>query len=82
MFQDDRGHVWVISGETSEDSLDPEFLNTVDIFDRKGKWISSLRSQVVSKNSVFNAGKIYRVRPADISTDVQWIEVYAIKYLK
>lgn len=81
MFQDLRENIWVISGETYEDNMNPNYENSVDIFDKEGKWLTSFRSKNISKNCFYNNGKIYKVLPIDPEKYAQFIEVYEIKYL-
>lgn len=81
MFQDDSGCIWVVSGETYEDNLIPEFENTIDIFNAKGEWLSSFRTKLISKQTLYHAGRVYRVLPINEETYIQMIEVYKIKYL-
>ena len=82
MFQDERGNIWVVVGETFEDNLNPAFKNTVDIFNRKGEWLFSFKTEKVSKNIFYRRGKIYKVSPLEPDTYNLYIDVYKIKYLK
>jgi len=81
MFQDNRKNLWVISGETYEDNRNPNYENTIDIFNKKGEWLYSFKSKFISRYCFFNNWKIYRVLPIDLDTYDQIIEVYEIKYL-
>lgn len=81
MFQDNEKNIWVISGETYEDNMNPEYENTIDIFDDKGKWLYSFKSKFLSRYCLYNDGRIYRVLPINLDTYDQYIEVYKIKYL-
>lgn len=81
MFQDNEKNIWVISGETYEDNMNPEYENTIDIFDDKGKWLYSFKSKFLSRYCLYNDGRIYRVLPINLDTYDQYIEVYEIKYL-
>lgn len=81
MFQDSKKNIWVVSGETYEDNLNPDFKNTIDLFNNKGEWIYSFKSAKISKNIFYNNGKIYKVLPLDEYYYSQFIEVYEIKYL-
>ena len=80
MFQDNKKNIWVISGETYEDNRNPDYENTVDIFNEKGEWLYSFKSQYLSRNCLYNDGRIYRVLPINLDTYDQYIEVYKIKY--
>ena len=80
MFQDHKKNIWVISGETYEDNKNPDFENTVDIFNEKGEWLYSFKSRLISRNCLYNDGRIYRVLPINLDTYDQYIEVYKIKY--
>lgn len=80
MFQDNKKNVWVISGETYEDNRNPDFENTIDIFNKKGEWLYSFKSKLISRYCFYNDGKIYRVLPINLDTYDQYIEVYKIKY--
>jgi len=81
MFQDSRENIWVISGETYEDNMNPNYENSVDIFNKEGKWLYFFKSKNISKNCFYNDGKIYKVLPLDPEIYAQFIEVYEIKYL-
>lgn len=81
MFRDEKKNVWIVSGETFEDNMDPNFENTVDIFDQGGEWLYSFKSRVISKTSIYHNGKIYRVLPINLETFDQYIEVYKIGYI-
>ncbi|MEW6457116.1 MAG: 6-bladed beta-propeller [Acidobacteriota bacterium] len=81
MFQDLRENIWVISGETYEDNMNPNYENSVDIFNKKGEWLYFFKSKNISKNCFYKDGKIYKVLPIDPETYAQYIEVYKIKYL-
>lgn len=81
IFEDLRGNTWVVAGETFEDNLTPGYENTVDIFDKEGKWLSSLKTQLISKNSFFHNGKLFRLLPINLNSFSQTLEVYEIKYL-
>lgn len=65
MFQDMRQNIRVISGEVYEDNLNPNYENSIDIFDKKGKWLFSFKSKTISKNCFYHNGKIYKVLPFD-----------------
>jgi len=80
MFQDNEKNIWVISGETYEDNMNPEYENTIDIFNDKGKWLYSFKSKFLSRYCLYNNGRIYRVLPINLDTYEQYIEVYQIKY--
>jgi hypothetical protein len=80
MFQDSNENIWVISGETYEDNMNPNFENTVDIFNRKGEWLSSFKTTKISKNSFYHHGKIYKVRPIDTEDFSQFIDVYGMRF--
>jgi hypothetical protein len=80
MFQDSKENIWVISGETYEDNMNPNFENTVDIFNRKGEWLSSFKTPKISKNSFYHHGKIYKVRPLDTEDFSQFIDVYGMRF--
>jgi hypothetical protein len=67
-----------ISGETYEDNEDPDYENTIDVFSGKGEWLYSFRSKSISKNCLFNDGKIYRILPIEQDTFGQTIEVYSL----
>jgi hypothetical protein len=81
MFQDSKKNIWVISGETYEDNVNPDFENSIDIFNKKGEWLYSFKSKKISKNIFYNNGKIYKVFPIDEKNYNQFIDVYKIKYL-
>jgi hypothetical protein len=80
MFQDDKKNIWVISGETYEDNRDPDYENTIDIFNEKGEWLYSFKSKLLSRYCLYNDGRVYRVLPINLDTYDQYIEVYKIKY--
>ena len=80
MFQDDKRNIWVISGETYEDNGNPNYENTIDIFNEKGEWLYSFKSKLLSISCFYHDGKIYRVLPINLETYNQYIEVYKIKY--
>lgn len=80
IFQDQRRNLWVFSGETYEDNLNPEFENTIDIFSEKGEWLYSFKTNKILKNCIYNDGKIYYVPPINQQTYAQSIEVYKIQY--
>jgi hypothetical protein len=80
MFQDNKKNIWVISGETFEDNRNPNYENTIDIFNKKGEWFYSFKSKLISRYCFYNDGKIYRVLPINLDTFDQYIEVYRIKY--
>ena len=80
LFRDQRKNMWIVSGETFEETEDPEFENSVDVFSAKGSWLFSFKSKDVSKNSVYNNGRIFTLRPTDPLTEKQTIEVYEIHY--
>jgi hypothetical protein len=82
MFQDQKGNLWTISGETYEDNLNPDFENTIDIFSPKGEWLYSMKSKSVSKNVLYNNGRIYKVRPFIQDSTQQMIDVFQISYVK
>ena len=81
MISDDHGYLWVIVGETYEDNRDPNFENTIDIFDQNGIWLYSFKSKYITKNILFNDGKVYVVTPIDEKTYMQFINVYKVDYL-
>lgn len=80
MFQDQKKNIWVISGETDEDNEDPDFENAVDVFSEKGEWLYSFKSKSISKNCLYNEGKIYWIPSMNPDTYEQHIEVSEIKY--
>ena len=80
MFQDNKKNIWVISGETYEDNRNPNYENTVDIFNEKGEWLYSFKSKYLSRNCLYNNGRIYRVLPVNLDTFDQYVEAYKIKY--
>ena len=63
MFQDNKKNLWVVSGEAFEDNRNPDFENTIDIFDRKGEWLYSYKSKSLSRYCLYNNGKIYPTKP-------------------
>ncbi len=81
MFEDLKRNIWVVSGETYEDNLIPNYENTVDIFNERGEWLHSFKTSFVSKNSFFHNGYIFRVLPIDTENFTQFIEVYKVEYL-
>ncbi|MBC7361456.1 MAG: 6-bladed beta-propeller [Candidatus Aminicenantes bacterium] len=81
IFEDLKENIWVVSGETFEDNLIPEYENTVDIFDKAGRWLCNFKTKLISKNSFFDNGKIFRLLPINPETYDQFLEVYEIKYL-
>jgi len=82
MFQDEKNNIWVISGETYEDNMDPNYENSVDIFSMKGEWMWSFKSKFISRYCLYNNGKIYKVLPVDLDTYSQCIGVYKINYYR
>ena len=80
IFQDNKKNIWVISGETYEDNRNPDYENTIDIFNKKGEWLYSFKSKLLSRYCLYNDGRIYRVLPINLDTFDQYIEVYKIKY--
>lgn len=81
MFRDEKGNVWVIAGESFEDNGDPEFENTIDIFSRKGEWLTSMKSRVLSRYCHYHGGRIYKIPSPDSDRPEQTIEVFRIRYL-
>lgn len=80
IFRDQKNNVWVVAGETGEDTDDPEFENTVDIFGPDGGWLYSFKTKFVSRNSICHDGKIFTLRPSDPASESQTIDVVAIRY--
>ncbi|MCX6559319.1 MAG: 6-bladed beta-propeller [Candidatus Aminicenantes bacterium] len=80
IFQDLKENIWVLVGETYEDNRNGEFENLVDIFDSGGKIVHSFKTKILSKNCLYNNGKIYRVRSMDETAAEQYIDVYGIEY--
>jgi len=80
MFQDNKRNIWVIAGETYEDNRNPDYENTIDIFNKKGAWLYSFKSKLLSRYCLYNDGRIYRILPINLDTYDQYIEVYKIKY--
>lgn len=80
IFQDNKKNIWVISGETYEDNMNPDYDNTIDIFNKKGEWLYSFKSKFLSRYCLYHDGRIYRVLPINLDTYEQYIEVYKIKY--
>ena len=80
MFQDERGNIWILVGETYEDNRNPEFENTVDIFDSRGEWVYSMKTKSISKYCLYHQGRIYKAQPPDDGSLSQNLEVYEIKY--
>jgi hypothetical protein len=81
MFQDEKRNVWVIAGESSEDNGNTEFENTIDIFSRKGEWLSSMKSKTLSRFCHYHGGRIYKIPSPDADRPGQVIEVFRIRYL-
>jgi hypothetical protein len=81
MFQDEKGNIWVIAGESSEDNGDPAFKNTIDIFSRKGEWLSSMKSGALSRFCHYHKSRIYKIPLPDADPPDQTIEVFRIRYL-
>ncbi len=80
MFLDQAKNLWVVSGETGEDNEDPDFENTVDIFNQRGEWLYSFKSKSISRNCLYNDGIIYAILPPDPVTFEQCIEAFRIQY--
>lgn len=80
MFQDKKKNIWVISGETYEDNMNPNYENSIDIFNEKGEWLYSFKSKSLSRYCIYNNGMIYKIMPVNLDTYDQYIEVYKIKY--
>lgn len=80
IFQDSNDNIWVLVGETYEDNRNKEFDNLIDIFDDNGELIYSFKSKILSKNCIYNNGKIYRISPMDENVLKQYIDVYEIEY--
>jgi hypothetical protein len=80
MFQDEKKNVWVIVGESSEDNGDPQFENTIDVFDESGRWLVSMKSRFLSRFCHYHNGRIYVVPSVD--TDSPAIRVFGIRYRK
>jgi len=80
IFQDQKKNMWIVSGETCEDNEDPDYENTIDVFSEKGEWLYSFRSTSVSRNCLYNDGRIYGILPINPDTFEQYIDVYRIKY--
>jgi len=80
MFQDNKRNIWVISGETYEDNRNPDYENTIDIFNKNGEWLYSFKSKLISRYCLYNDGRIYRVLPMNLDTFDQYIDVYKIEY--
>jgi len=81
MILDDHGYIWIVSGETYEDNRNPDFENTIDIFNQDGIWLYSFKSKFITKNMIHNNGKLYVVSPIDEETYEQFINVYKINYI-
>ena len=79
IFVDDRKNVWIISGETVEDNENPDFENTVDIFDQKGYWLRSFKTKEISRNCLYNNGRIYNISTINPITMKQAIDVFRIR---
>jgi hypothetical protein len=79
MFQDGKKNVWVIVGESSEDNGDPEFENTIDVFDEDGRWLVSMKSKVLSRFCHYHNGKVYVI--PSVEADSPAIRVFGIRYL-
>jgi hypothetical protein len=82
IFQDNKNNIWVISGETYEDNMNPDYDNTIDIFNDKGEFLYSSKSKFISRYCIYHEGRIYRVLPINPDTYEQFIEVYKIKYMR
>lgn len=80
LFRDHQKNIWVISGETFEETEDPEFVNSVDVFSPNGGWLYSFKTNAVSKNSVYHNGRFFTLRPPEPVTEKQSIEVFEIRY--
>ena len=80
IFRDQKNNIWVVVGETGEDTDDPEFENTVDVFGPDGGWLYSFKTKFVSRNSICHDGKIFTLRPSDPASESQTIDVVAIRY--
>ncbi len=80
IIRDDHKYLWVVSGETSYDNDDPEYENTVDIFDENGKWKYSFKSKYVSQKSIIHKNRLYDVTLIDPESGKQFINVYQIEY--
>jgi len=80
MFKDNEKNILVISGEAYEDNMNPDYENTIDIFNDKGEWLYSFKSKFLSRYCLYHDGKIYKVLPLNLDTYDQYIEVYKIKY--
>lgn len=80
MFEDANKNIWVLVGETYEDNRIDGYENLVDIFNNSGEWLHSFKTKHLSRNCIYNNGKIYRFVPADEKTSKQCIEVYEVKY--
>jgi len=80
MFQDQRKNAWVVVGEIFEDSEDPGFENTVDVFSAKGEWLYSFKSKLISRNTLYDGGRFYSVPPVNMETFEQHIDVYEIRF--
>ncbi len=80
IFRDHRNNIWVVVGETGEDTDDPEFENTVDVFGPDGGWLYAFKTKFVSRNSICHDGKIFTLRPSDPVSESQTIDVVAIRY--
>jgi len=81
MFVDSRKNIWVISGETGEDNGNPDYENAVDIFAENGEWLCSIKTNLISRYSFYDDGKIYSVSSIDPDSYEQFIDIYKIKYL-
>src|SRR4030042_3135412 len=80
MFRDQKKNIWVVQGETYEDNEDPAFENAIDVFSGRGEWLYSFKSKSISRNCLYNDGRLYSIPPVNIDTYEQHIEVYEIKY--
>jgi hypothetical protein len=80
MFQDQKKNIWVVVGETFEDNEDPAFENRIDVFSPKGEWLYSFKSKSISRNTLYDGGRLYSVPPINLETFEQSIDVYEIKY--
>jgi len=81
MILDDHGYIWIISGETTEDNRNPDFENTIDIFNQDGIWLYSFKSKLITQNTIYNNGRLFVVSPIDEETYGQFINVYKINYM-
>ena len=77
---DSRGNLWVVAGEILDESYNPDFESTIDIFSPEGIWLDSFKSNAISRYTDIHNDRIYTISLIEDKTEMQYIDVYQIIY--